>query len=313
MFPPNRYPDVLVGLATPDDAAVYRVNDDLALIQTLDFFTPVVDDPHTYGAIAAANALSDVYAMGGEVLLALNICCFPPDLPAEVAAQILIGGAEKVAEAGGVVVGGHTVNDPEPKYGLSVTGAVHPDMIWTKAGARPGDRLLLTKRLGVGIITTAAKGDAADPGHLAQAEESMLRLNRDACRIVQEVGANACTDITGFGFLGHAHEMAVKSGVRLHFALGSLPFLPGAIDYAGQWLFPAGSCHNQRAYQDSVSFAETISEELRMLLFTPETSGGLLVSLPPESADEVQRRCAVAGQPCWCVGDVLDGEGVGVD
>jgi len=301
-----------VGLEVSDDAAVYQINDQVAVIQTLDFFPPVVDDPYDFGAIAAANGMSDVYAMGGEVVLALNICAFPVDLPLEVIAEILRGGAEKVAEAGGVIAGGHTLNDKEPKYGLSVMGLVHPDRVLTKAGARPGDVLVLTKPLGVGIITTALKGQAADPAHVAAAVESMKRLNRQAARVIQQVGVHACTDVTGFALLGHAYEMAEKSGVQLRFHLERLPFLAGALQYAEQQLFPGGTSNNQRAYEHAVRFGPGISEEMQLLLYTPETSGGLLVAVPPERLDTLTGLFADAGHPCWVVGDVVEGEGVKV-
>jgi selenide,water dikinase len=312
LFRPEDYPDLLVGLEMADDAAVYRLNDELAVIQTLDFFTPIVDDPYEYGAIAAANAMSEVYAMGGEVVLALNIAAFPPKLPAEVVAEILRGGAEKVAEAGGVIAGGHTIDDEEPKYGLVAMGFVHPDQITTKAGARPGDVLVLTKPLGVGIITTAAKGDVADPAHLRQAVENMLTLNRKAARLMQQVGVRAATDITGFGLLGHSAEMAEKSGVGLRFFVDKLPFLDGALEYADGWLFPGGACRNQEFYVPGVRFAPGVSEEMQMLLFTPETSGGLLISLPPEEWEQLRALCDVENQPYWVVGEVVEGERIEV-
>jgi selenide,water dikinase len=312
LFSAGQYPNLLVGLETSDDAAVYKINDDVAIIQTLDFFTPVVDDPYDYGAIAAANAMSDVYAMGGEVVLALNICGFPPDLPPDVIAEILRGGAEKVAEAGGVVAGGHTVDDKEPKYGLSVMGLIHPDHILTKAGARPGDMLLLTKPLGVGIITTAFKGGVADLSHVAAAADSMKQLNRAASRLIQQVGVQGCTDITGFALLGHSHEMAEKSGVRLRFHVERLPFLDGAVEYADQWLFPAGTCNNERAYKHAIDFAPGVSEEMQQLLYTPETSGGLLVATPPEKLERLLALFSEDGQPCWVVGEVEEGRGIEV-
>lgn len=295
-----------------DDAAVYRVSDEVAIIHTLDFFPPIVDDPYDYGAIAAANAMSDVYAMGGRVVLALNVACFPPKLPPEIVAEILRGGADKVAEAGGVIAGGHTVDDEEPKYGLAVMGTVHPDRILTKAAARPGDALLLTKPLGVGIITTAAKGDAADPAHVAAAVTSMKRLNRVAAEIVQRLGVHAVTDVTGFALLGHACEMAEKSGVRLRLRLGRLPFLDGARAYADEWLFPAGTCSNERFYTARVTFGEGVSEEVQQLLYTPETSGGLLIAAPPERVDALSEAFRAADHPLWLVGDVVDGQGVEV-
>jgi selenide,water dikinase len=312
LFSAEEHPELLVGLSISDDAAVYKISDEVAIIQTLDFFTPIVDDPYDYGAIAAANAMSDVYAMGGEVVLGLNISAFPPDLPLEVTREILRGGGEKVAEAGGVLAGGHTIDDEEPKYGLSVMGTVHPDQVWTKAAARPGDVLVLTKPLGVGIITTALKGDKADPVHVAGAVESMKRLNRGAAELVRQIGVRAVTDITGFALLGHGHEMAEKSGVRLRFHVEQIPLLAGAREYADQWLFPGGTCDNERAYEHAVTFAPGIEEEMEQLLYTPETSGGLLVAVPPEKVDRLTRLFDEAGHPCWVVGEVVEGEGVEV-
>jgi selenide,water dikinase len=308
-FREEQYPDLLVGLASPDDAAVYRISDEQALILTTDFFTPVVDDPYTYGAVAAANAMSDVYAMGGQVVLALSIAAFPPKLPARVIGEILRGAAEKVAEAGGVIAGGHTIDDDEPKFGLAVLGTVHPGRVGRKGGARPGDRLLLTKPLGVGIITTAAKGDQADPAHLETAVQSMLQLNRRAAELVQQVEFHALTDISGFALLGHACEMAQHSGARLRIHLDRLPFLPGAREYARLWLFPGGACNNQRTFQAQVTF-HGLSDDLQMLLFTPETSGGLLVALPPAEAERLEHLCQQTGQPLWPIGDVVAGEGI---
>ena len=312
LFLADQHPELLVGLEVSDDAAVYKINDQVAIIQTLDFFPPVVDAPYDYGAAAAANAMSDVYAMGGEVVLALNICGFPPDLPLEVITEILRGGADKVAEAGGVLAGGHTLNDKEPKYGLSVMGLVHPDHVLTKAGARPGDLLVLNKPLGVGIITTALKREVAGPAHVAAAVECMKRLNRQAARLIQQIGVHACTDVTGFALLGHGQEMAEKSGVRLRFYLEKLPFLEGAIQYAEERLFPGGTCRNQRAYERVVHFAPGISEEMRQLLYTPETSGGLLVAVPRERLETLIALFAEEEEPLWVVGEVLEGEGIEV-
>lgn len=313
LFPAERFPALQVGLEVTDDAAVYRITDDLAIIQTVDFFTPIVDDPHDYGAIAAANAMSDVYAMGGEVVLALNVCCLPGTLPEEIAAEILRGGAEKVLEAGGVLAGGHTVDDDEPKYGLAVMGTVHPDRVLTKGGARPGDALVLTKPLGVGMITTVLKAGVADPEHVSPAVDSMKRLNREASRLIREAGAHAATDITGFSLLGHAWEMAERSGARLRFEFDRLPFLEGARRYAEEWLFPGGTCRNEKAYASHVTFADRIPEEMRQLLFTPETSGGLLAAIPPEKAELLEARFAEAGHFFRRVGEVTEGTGVTVE
>ena len=301
----------MVGLSAPDDAAVYRINEKTALIFTTDFFTPIVDDPYTYGAIAAANAMSDVYAMGGRVLMALSIAAFPPKLPGRVIGEILRGAGEKVAEAGGVIAGGHTIDDNEPKFGLAVVGVVDPNRVATKGGVRAGDHLLLTKPLGVGIITTAAKGDAADPAHLEAAIESMMQLNRQAAHLAAQVTVHAMTDVTGYALLGHGHEMASLSGVRLRFYFDRLPFLPGAKGYAELSLFPGGSCRNQETYARYVSFGG-LEEEMQLLLFTPETSGGLLIALPPGEADRLESLYREAGQAVWRVGEAVEGEGIEV-
>ncbi|MEW5816375.1 MAG: selenide, water dikinase SelD, partial [Spirochaetota bacterium] len=302
----------LVGLTTSDDAAVYKITEELAVIQTVDFFTPVVDNPCDYGAIAAANALSDIYAMGGEVAVALNICAFPAKLPITIINDILKGGSDKVKEAGGVLAGGHTICDNEPKYGLSVMGFVHPARIFTKAGARPGDILVLTKPLGTGIITTAAKADRADPLHAAKAVDCMKLLNKDASAIFQETGIHACTDITGFALLGHSYEMAEKSGVRLHFAFHTLPFLEGAVRYAGESLFPGGSFRNKDFYKDKITFSTGISDDMQMLLFTPETSGGLLAAISKDKMDVLENLLTAKGHFYRIVGEVTEGTGVEV-
>jgi selenide,water dikinase len=301
----------LVGLGSPDDAAVYRLSDERALIFSLDFFTPIVDDPYTYGAVAAANAMSDVYAMGGQMLLALSIAALPPQLPAAAVSEILRGAAEKVAEAGGVIAGGHTIDDEEPKFGLAVVGMVHPGRVIRKGGALPGDVLLLTKPVGSGLITTAAKGDAADPADLEAAIRSMLRLNRGAAGLAQRVERHAMTDVTGFSLLGHACEMAEQSGAALQLRVEALPFLPGVHRYAGEWLFPGGTFNNRRAFEPQVTFHDQ-EEETQALLFTPETSGGLLIALPPASADRLEALCREAGEVAWRVGNVVEGEGVQV-
>jgi selenide,water dikinase len=312
MFPAKVYPDLLVGLEVSDDAAVYRISDELAIVLTLDFFAPVVDDPYDYGAIAAANAMSDVYAMGGEAVLALNICGFPTDLPSEMVGEILRGGAEKVAEAGAALAGGHTVIDKEPKYGLAVVGFVHPDHIATKAAAQAGDVLVLTKPLGMGIIATALKAGIAEPSHVRAAVEVMKTLNRKPARLMQRVGIDAVTDVTGFALLGHAQEMAEKSGVGIRLSLESLPFLEGAKGYAQKQIFPAGAGRNQKCYAPHVRFAPSISEWMQMLLYTPETSGGLLIAVPEKKLRELTVLFDREGQPYWVVGRIIEGEGVEV-
>jgi selenide,water dikinase len=310
MFPAEEHPDLLVGLEVSDDAAVYRVSHELALILTLDFFAPVVDDPYDYGAIAAANAMSDVYAMGGEVLLALNICGFPIELPLKMVSEILRGGADKVAEAGAALAGGHTVIDKEPKYGLAVMGFVHPDHIATKAAAKAGDVLILTKPLGAGIIAAALKMEMAKPDHLRAAVEVMKALNRQAARLMQQVGVDAVTDITGFALLGHAQQMAEESGVGMYLDLQSLPFLEGAKGYARDGLFPAGASRNQTYYAPHVRFAPSVSEWMQMLLYVPETSGGLLIGVPKKKLRELTTLFDREGQSYWVVGRVVEGEGI---
>jgi selenide,water dikinase len=312
MFPAKAYPDLLVGLEVSDDAAVYRISDERAIILTLDFFAPVVDDPYDYGAIAAANAMSDVYAMGGEVALALNICGFPIDLPVEMVSEILRGGAEKVAEAGAALAGGHTVIDEEPKYGLAVVGFVHPDHVATKAAAKAGDVLILTKPLGVGIIATALKMEMAKPDHVRAAVGVMRALNRKAARSMQQVGVDAVTDVTGFALLGHAQEMAERSGMGIHLDLESLPFLKGAKGYAEDEIFPAGTDRNQKYYAPHVRFAPSVPEWMQMLLYTPETSGGLLIAVPEKKLGELTALFEREGQSYWVVGRVVEGEEVEV-
>ncbi|MCB0115293.1 MAG: selenide, water dikinase SelD [Caldilineaceae bacterium] len=305
-------PNLLVGLDAPDDAAVYRISEETATILTTDFFTPIVDDPYDFGAIAAANAMSDVYAMGGEVLHALNVAALPCDLPKDVVCEILRGGAEKVAEAGSIIVGGHTVDSPEPIYGLVVLGSVNPKQIYTKQGARPGDVLFLTKPLGVGLVTTALKADLAPEASIAEAVTSMARLNRAASVAMRRVHAHAATDITGFSLLGHGYEMAEASGVALRFFVDALPFVNGVIALADEWLFPAGAYANEAAYATHVRFADSISPAMRSLLFTPETSGGLLIAMAPASATDFELHCATLEQPCHQVGVVVAGGGIEV-
>ena len=312
LFPPTEYPDLLVGLNPADDAAVYRLGPDQALIVTTDFFTPVVDTPYEYGAIAAANSLSDVYAMGGRPVLALNIVAFPPQLPPEILTEILRGGAEKAREAGVVIAGGHTVQDKEPKYGLAAIGLVHPDRMMTKTGARPGDWLVLTKPLGTGVITTAGKQEKAKPEHLAGAIEWMSRLNDRACALAQEFSVRGATDITGYGLLGHALEMAEASGVGLEIDLKAVPLMEGAKEYAAAWLFPGGTHDNRAYFGPRVKSAAGIAEPDLMLLFDSQTSGGLLLCVPAEKRDAFEKRAREMVQAVWFVGRVTEGEGIRV-
>lgn len=301
--------DLLVGLGRIDDAAVYRVSPDLAIVETVDFFPPVVDDPYLWGAVAAANAMSDVYAMGGEVLFALVIAGFPRELDRAIVAEVFRGGADKLREAGGVVAGGHTVIDPEPKYGLCVTGRVHPDRILVKGGLRPGDRLLLSKPLGTGVITTAAKAGAAAPEVLAGAIDSMLRLNRGAAEVAGAFGATGATDITGFGLLGHATEMVEASGAGLEVEAARLPLLPGARELAeaGHW---SGGMKRNRRHVDALLGARLgvdpdVGAALAGLLTESETSGGLLFSLSPDRVRDALQAFHQRGEPCWEIGVVI--------
>lgn len=266
-------------------------------MSTVDFFPPVVDDPYDFGAIAAANALSDVYAMGGEPLLAINLVAFPDGLDMAILTEILRGGAEKVREAGAVIAGGHTVTDKEPKYGLAVTGTVPPHAILTKGGARPGDRLILTKPLGTGVITTALKGENAADEHVAAAVASMTRLNRNASRLARQANIHAMTDITGYGLIGHAYEMAAASGVRLHIHLEALQWLPGALVYAEQEHFPGGMTRNQEYFEPFMQVDGALAEHHAGLLFDPETSGGLLIAAAEADALRLCAAIQEAGDP----------------
>lgn len=299
---------LMVGVETADDAAVYRVSDEVALIQTVDFFPPMVDDPFTFGQIAAANALSDVYAMGGEPRLALNVVAFPNCLGAEVLGEILAGGASKVKEAGAVLAGGHSINDEEPKYGLCVSGFVKPDRIWKNGGARTGDVLLLTKPLGVGLINTAVKAGMASEEAERKAIESMSCLNKLAMEVLREVEVHSCTDVTGFGLTGHALETARASGKSLVIQTDKLEVLPDALFYASMGLVPEGTYRNKAFNKKDVRLEEQVDEAMEDLVFDPQTSGGLLVSLKREDAENVLVRLAEAGYPlkAGIVGAVTD-------
>ncbi len=304
-LPKFDHPEVLVGLGSPDDAGVYRLNSEIALIQTLDFFTPVVDDPYKFGQIAAANSLSDVYAMGGKPLTALNIVCFPAScMDIQILAEILKGGAEVVRRAGAVLIGGHTVEDPEPKFGLSVTGIVHPKAVITNQGAKLGDVLVLTKPLGTGVLLTALKGGVLSEADIQPAIDSMIRLNKAAAESISGLGVSAVTDITGFGFLGHAYEMVTGSGVTFEFNVREIPWLPQAQEMAQLGLVPAGAYSNRSFLADQVAFAGTVAEEEKDLLFDPQTSGGLLIAVPESQSAELLNRLKNRGETGWVVGRV---------
>lgn len=277
---------LIVGLETSDDAAVYKINDDLAIIQTVDFFTPVVDDPFTFGQIAAANSLSDVYAMGGDPILALNIIGFPNCLEADIMAEILKGGASKVMEAGATLAGGHSIEDDEPKYGLCVTGFVNPNKILKNYGSKPGDVLILTKPIGSGIINTAIKAEMSSAESQQNAISVMTSLNKKAKEVISNYPINSCTDITGFGLVGHAVEMAEASNVTFNLKMSDIPIMCDALDYAKMGLVPGGSYKNRNFFENKVSF-NSISEEYLDLIFDPQTSGGLLISVNELYADKL--------------------------
>jgi selenide,water dikinase len=301
-----------VGLDSPDDAAIWQVDDRRSLVLTTDFFTPVVDDPYDYGAIAAANSLSDVYAMGGTPFLALNIAALPPDLPVEISSEIIRGGAEKAREAGVVIAGGHTIQDKEPKYGLVVLGWVEKEHLLTKSGAQAGDQLVLTKPLGFGVTTTALKREMAALEDVAEVVEWMKRLNHPAAQLARELHLRAATDITGFSLLGHGWEMAKLSGCGLRLRFESIPFVSGARKYGEKWTFPGGAADNRLYFSKWVRFSSALDEVSQMLLFDPQTSGGLLMAVPPHKIDALIERARTLNQPVWVIGEVVEGSGIEV-
>ncbi len=307
LFDPLDTPDLLVGLGQPDDAAVWRLDDDRALVVTTDFFTPVVDDPYDFGAIAAANAISDIYAMGGKPFLALNIATLPNDLDPAIGAAILRGGAEKAKEAGVVVAGGHTIQDKEPKYGLVVIGFVDPDKAISKQGAQVGDLLFLTKPLGFGVTNTAVKRQIASPEEEAEVVVWMKRLNKVASELAQEFGLRGGTDITGFGLLGHGWEMASGANVRLRINFNAVPCTSAALKFAESGAFPGGSLDNRKFYGPHVEFHATLEDWEQGILFDAQTSGGLLLCVPAAQADAFTARANQLGQPAWRIGEVSEG------
>lgn len=284
----HRDENLLVGFDKSDDASVYRISDELALVQTVDFFPPIADDPYTFGMIAATNALSDIYAMGGEPKLCLNIMAIPENMPKQAVHELLRGGYEKVFEAGALITGGHSIFDDEPKYGLAVTGFVHPSKILTNSGAKPGDVLFLTKPLGIGVLTTAAKAELLSEELTALCTKQMTTLNKAARDVMVKYRVHACTDVTGFGLLGHGSEMAQGSGVRLVIDAGKVPFLPEAIDLARDGLLPAGVYRNRDFAQDTVDAGKT-ELAVQDLLYDPQTAGGLLIAVDPADADALEQ------------------------
>lgn len=313
VFQGETFPDLLVGLDSPDDAAVWRIDDDRALVVSTDFFTPVVDDPYDYGAIAAANSLSDIYAMGGKPFLALNIAGLPPQLISQVGADIMRGGADVVKQAGIPLAGGHTVQDEEPKYGLIVLGFVHPDQMITKGGARPGEVLVLTKPLGFGVTTTALKQQKAAEEDVEEVVHWMKQLNDKAAELAVEFGVRSGTDITGFSLLGHAAEMAAASQVRFMFDYRKIPFVSGAEKYAREFTFPGGASDNRMYFHDQIRFTGQWEEWSQMLLFDPQTSGGLLLSVAEERLRGFLEKAAQIDLPVWQVGKVVEGKGIVVN
>jgi selenide,water dikinase len=297
--------NLLVGIETSDDAAVYKLTEDIAAIQTLDFFTPVVDDPYTFGAIAAANSLSDVYAMGGKPTVAMNIVCFPNCLNIDILGEILKGGADKVLEAGAVVIGGHTVEDDEPKYGLSVMGIVHPNKILKNHGCKVGDVLILTKPIGTGIVNTAIKAEIASKEDYDEAVKVMTTLNKYAGEIIVDYNINACTDVTGFGIMGHGYEMASASDITIRLFKDKIPVIKGAREYAQMGLVPAGT-YNNKKYLDGKYKLKDIPEWLEDTLFDPQTSGGLLISIPKDEVESIMERLIELDIKPAVIGDVIE-------
>lgn len=300
-----------MGLREPDDAAVWRLDEERAIVVTTDFFTPVVDDAYDYGAIAAANSISDVYAMGGKPFLALNVAALPDNLPDEISSEIIRGGAEKAREAGVVIAGGHTVKDKEPKYGLVVIGFVDPRRMLSKGGLSVGDALVLTKPLGFGVTTTALKQQKADEQDVLEAVNWMKRLNNTASQLASEFNVRGGTDITGYSLLGHGMEMAEASGVALKFSFAKIPFIAGARKYAERGIFPGGAFDNKKHFESKVEFATSLDEPDQMLLFDPQTSGGLLLGVPRQNLDSFLARAQEMDQAAWVIGHTE--EGIGID
>ncbi len=312
VFAGTEYPDLLVGLDDPDDAAVWHLDEGRALVVTTDFFTPVVDDPYDYGAIAAANSLSDIYAMGAQPFMALNVAGLPPKLPPEIGAEIMRGGAEKAFEAGVVIAGGHTVQDEEPKYGLIALGFVDPAKAITNGGAQVGDQLVLTKPLGFGTTTTALKQGKATDEDVAEVVDWMKRLNKVAAELAVAHNVRGGTDVTGFSLLGHAAQVAAASSVGLRLDFAAIPLVSGARKYAAEFIFPGGAHDNKAFYGEQVRFADHLSEDQQLLLFDPQTSGGLLLAVPADQFDDFMAQAKARQQPVWRIGEVVAGAGIDI-
>lgn len=298
----------MVGTSTADDAGVYKISETEAIIMTVDFFPPIVDDPYTFGQIAAANALSDVYAMGGTPLIGLNIACFPPKgMPLSLLSDVLRGGQEKMLEAGALIVGGHTVKDPELKYGIALTGIIQIKNIKTNAGAQPGDQVILTKPLGTGIISTALKRNKANPEDVEFIMKQMAELNKIPSEIMVKHGAGAATDITGFALIGHAQEVAEYSGMTIRINAQSVPLIPNALKYSREDFIPGGLNDNRDNYQPNVNYEREIPTELDNLLYDPQTSGGLLIFAPPEKTKLMLAEIKAAGiEKASIIGEVIE-------
>ena len=306
------YPDLLIGLEKADDAAVLKLNDEQALVFTTDFFPPPVDDPYDYGAVAAANSISDIFAMGGKPLMALNVTALPADLPKDVISEIFRGGAEKAKEAGCPIVGGHTIRDNEPKYGLAVVGMVHPDKILYKGHLSVGDKMVLTKPIGFGVTVTASKVGLAEEEDLQTVINWMKTLNRTASELAVEFGSHSGTDVTGFSLMGHSWEMIRGTDLGLRYAYDDIPFVPNYEKYMEMGMFSAGANENYNFYIDKVRFAEHIDENHQMMLFDPQTSGGLLLGIHPDQIDAFLEKAASVGQFARVIGEVVEGEGIEV-
>jgi selenide,water dikinase len=310
IFSGQDYPNLLVGIEEPDDAAVWKIDDVRSIVVTMDFFTPVVDDPYDYGSIAAANSISDIYAMGATPFLALNIAALPPQLSADFLSEITRGAAEKAKEAGAIIAGGHTIQDKEPKFGLVVIGMAESEKIMKKSSVQLGDELILTKPLGMGVTSTANKADKAKPEDIDEAITWMKMLNKNASEIGVKVGIKAATDITGFSLLGHAYEMAKSSNVGIELDSKKIPFLAGARFYGEKWYFAGGAADNKLFYEQFIKFSSEIDEVTEMLLFDPQTSGGLLMACPPEKLPEFDELAKESNMPYWIIGKAFAGSGI---
>jgi selenide,water dikinase len=312
IFQAANYPDLLVGLESPDDAAVWRIDEQRGLVLTTDFFTPIVDNPYDYGRIAATNAISDIYAMGGTPFMALNIAALPPDLDPAILQQIMLGGGEAARDAGVVIAGGHTVRDAEPKYGLAVVGFVDLEHMFTKGGGQPGDALVLSKPIGFGTVTTALKRGKAAAEDVAVVTRWMSRLNRNASQLAREFDLRAVTDVTGYSLLGHSSEMALAGKVQYRLDFNQIPFLPEALPYARQGIFPGGADDNRDFYGSRVTFERELADWQKMMLFDPQTSGGLLMAVPQKHLAVLLARAEEMEQPIWAIGEIAAGSGVHV-